>query len=137
MAKGPRGRRVAAIGSLPSRDRVRAGIAIKDAHRLEIEAAAATLPSEVALTDGRLLKFDRSIAGGVGYRCRDGMAVIASYDPSPHGLLLHISVSYADRDPRWKDLRLLRQAFFPADGPAKKTARQLRAEIRKASGGES
>lgn len=115
MTLHKKGRRVGAIGTLPSRDRVRAGIAVKDAHRDEIAAAAATLPSEVTLGDGRLLKFARSVAGGIGYRCRDGMAVIASYDPSPHGLLLHISVSYADRDPRWKDLKLLRAAFFPPD----------------------
>lgn len=111
----PRGRVPPAIGTFPSRERVRAGLAIKDAHRAEIEAAAAVLPREVTLADGRVLKLDRAVSGGNGYRCRDGMAVIASYDPSPHGLLLHLSVSYADRDPRWKDLRLLRDAFFPAD----------------------
>ncbi len=55
------------------------------------------------------------MAGGKAYRCVDGLAVIATYDPTPHGTLLHISMSYARRLPRWRDLVAVRDAFFPPD----------------------
>jgi hypothetical protein len=114
-AKRQKGRAVPVLGTSLSRERIRAGVAIKAAHQIEIEAAALSLPREVRLADGRVLVCESPVAGGNGYRCRDGMVVVASYDPSPHGLLLHISVSYKARDPTWGDLKLLRQAFFPAD----------------------
>lgn len=84
-------------------------------HEAEIRAAAATLPERVTLGDGRVLKFVKEMSGGKAYRCRDGMAAIVSYDATAHGLLLHVSISYADRDPRWRDLKAIRAAFFPAD----------------------
>ncbi len=88
-------------------------MAMAETHGAAMAEAARGLPDEVRLDDGRVLKQVKRGPLMVGYRCRDGMAVLASYDPSPHGLLLHISVSYASRDPTWRDLKLLRAAFFP------------------------
>lgn len=109
-----KGRRASAIGELPSRERVLAALTAKAEHGAAMAEAAQQLPREVKLADGRILKQTSDMAGGYAYRCRDGMVVIATYDQTPHGLLLHVSVSYADRDPRWKELKLLRAAFYPA-----------------------
>ena len=79
-------------------------------------AAAAALPRVVRLNDGRTLRALQQMTGGVGYhRTPDGMVVVASFDATPHGLLLHVSASYADHLPSWADLGLLRAAFYPAD----------------------
>lgn len=43
------------------------------------------------------------------------MIVICTLDDSPHGLLLHVSVSYQDRDPPWADLKLVKAVFFGPD----------------------
>jgi hypothetical protein len=115
MTTRQRGRAASAIGALPPRERVLTALAMKAAHGQEMADAAERLPRQLQLADGRRLKYHSPMSGGCAYQCRDGMVVIATYDPSPHGLLLHVSVSYADRDPRWKDLKLLRQAFFPDD----------------------
>lgn len=45
----------------------------------------------------------------------DDMRVIASLDETPHGKLLHVSLSYLDKDPSWAEIRAVRDAFFPAD----------------------
>ena len=103
-----------AVPSYPA-GRIEAAVAIKAEHEQAIRAALATLPRRVRLDDGRKLHMAYEVAGGLAYRCTDGMAVLASYDPTPHGMLLHVSVSYADREPRWSDLRAVRGAFFPAD----------------------
>jgi len=31
------------------------------------------------------------------------------------GELLHVSLSYADHDPTWEEIKMVRQVFFPAD----------------------
>lgn len=115
MGTRQKGRRVSALGQPPSRERVLAALAAKAEHGAAMLEAAKQLPREIQLADGRRLKYDSDMCGGYAYRCRDGMVVIASYDMTAHGLLLHVSVSYADREPRWKDLKLLRAAFYPAD----------------------
>lgn len=43
------------------------------------------------------------------------MAVIASYDATPHGRLLHVSISRQDRYPTWGEIKAVREAFFEAD----------------------
>jgi hypothetical protein len=79
--------------------------------------AISRLPLEVRLADARVLRCVQQREVQRGYRCTDGMVVLASFDPLPPDgeLLLHISVSYKARDPRWTDLKLLRAAFFPDD----------------------
>lgn len=111
----PKRERVARLTQRYPKERVAAARAIKDEHYAEIVALASTLPQIVTLPDKRVLKAIDQTSGGLGYACADGMRVIASYDPSAHGTLLHVSVSYAKRDPRWYDLKQLRQAFFPPD----------------------
>ena len=98
-----------------SPERIAQARAIKTQCQGAMEASAATLPARITLVDGRVLMRAEAFAGGYAYRCNDGLAVIASYDPTPHGTLLHLSASYAKRLPRWKDLTLLRDAFFPAN----------------------
>lgn len=72
------------------------------------------------LSDGRRLIRQRDVQSLDGlqaatWRTKDGMGVLASHDPTPNGTLLHISISYADRDPSWDDLKAVRAAFFPTD----------------------
>lgn len=95
--------------------RVQAAQELFAAHGDAMLAAAATLPRTLRLGDGRKLVVARSMSGGLAYRCADGLAVIASYDVTPHGLLLHVSMSYANRLPSWAELTLIRAAFYPPD----------------------
>lgn len=96
--------------------RVNQANALYQAHAEAIHAAIAALPERVALKDGRVLTVAERWVYQKGYRCLDGMAVVVSVDATPHGLLRHLHVRYAKKDPRWNDLKLLRAAFFPADG---------------------
>lgn len=43
---------------------------------------------------------------------RYGMKVIASMDESPHGRLLHVSLSNVKRDPSWIEIRAVKDHFF-------------------------
>jgi hypothetical protein len=42
----------------------------------------------------------------------DGLKVLASIDNTPHGKLLHVSISYSDKDPSWDIIRLVKQCIF-------------------------
>ena len=75
----------------------------------------ATLPDgNVRLSDGRVLIDRGGFGHGAHWRTRDGLLVIASMDPTPHGLLLHVSMSYSNRNPKWAEIRAVRDAFFPS-----------------------
>ena len=72
------------------------------------QTALLTLPSgDVVLSDKRWLRRGQQFPGG--------LKVIATLDPTPRGTLLHVSLSYARRDPSWDDLKQIRYAFYPAD----------------------
>lgn len=42
-----------------------------------------------------------------------GLVVLGSSDDGPHGVLLHVSLSYRDRLPPWDVVRAVREAFYP------------------------
>lgn len=43
-----------------------------------------------------------------------GFTVTATLDETPHfGTLLHVAMSYPDKDPSWREIKLVRAAFFP------------------------
>jgi hypothetical protein len=77
-----------------------------------------SLPPEfnVHLKDGRILRYHGNyplVADSRIYDCGDGLTVIASLDDTPnHGKLLHVSMSYANKNPSWEDIRCVRDAFF-------------------------
>lgn len=78
----------------------------------------ATLPeSNVHLKDGRILRYQGNFPpipkSGV-WQC-DKLRVIASLDETQHGELLHVSLSFPDRDPSWSDILNVRYAFFSDD----------------------
>lgn len=50
-----------------------------------------------------------------GYRTDDGLTVIVSRDQTPHGSLLHVSISRRDRYPTWGEIKAIREAFYDAD----------------------
>lgn len=100
---------------LSYRKRVEAATALYQARADEVHAAVALLPDQVMLKDGRVLAPIEQLPYRRTYRCIDGMTVMASVDATPHGLLRHISVSYAKKDPSWSDLRAVRAAFFSSD----------------------
>ena len=77
------------------------------------------LRSQITLADGRVLSFVQKITlpdtlnGGSAFKADDGLAVISSTDLTPRwGALLHVSMSYPDRDPDWTTIKLVRDAFF-------------------------
>jgi hypothetical protein len=110
--------REAALASLMTPDylaRVEKATELYRANAEAVHAAVAALPDRVRLADGRELVECRRLPVNVGYRCVDGMVVMASFDATPHGLLRHASISCAKRDPRYRDLKLVRDALFPAD----------------------
>jgi hypothetical protein len=85
----------------------------------------ATVPTgDLRLPDGRTLFYAGPLhlrqAGaapvhGAHWGSDEGMGVIASLDATPHGRLLHVSLSYADHLPTWDDIKAVRAAFYPAD----------------------
>lgn len=84
------------------------------------------LPSgDVRLSDGRVLRFEDGaplpaqadphtmfLASGL-WRGPKGLTVLGSVDPTPHGDLVHVSMSYRDRDPDWETIKAVRAAFYP------------------------
>lgn len=46
---------------------------------------------------------------------RNGLRVVASVDTTPHGELLHVSVSFPDHDPDWDTLRRVQECYFGPD----------------------
>lgn len=51
-----------------------------------------------------------------GYEGPKGLAVLATIDDSRSwGPLLHVSLSYSNRDPSWAEIKAAREVFFPAD----------------------
>ena len=76
----------------------------------------------VTLTDGRLLThdgdLDASAVAGVPHLTRRWrgpkfFVVLGSVDRTHHGPLLHLSVSYPTHNPSWRDLRAVRETFYP------------------------
>jgi len=49
------------------------------------------------------------------YHSGSGLALIVSVDETPHGRLLHVSMSYADHDPTWEEIKLVREAIYSPD----------------------
>lgn len=81
------------------------------------QSRRAQLPGgDVALSDGRtLLRIKSRLRSEATFTTDGGMAVIATIDNTPHGVLLHVSVSYPDHAPTWEEIRLVKSAFFGED----------------------
>lgn len=43
------------------------------------------------------------------------MRVLVSYDDTNHGTLIHVSISYPFKNPKWSEIRAVRDLFIPAD----------------------
>ncbi len=70
------------------------------------------------LADGRRLSYagPYQLRGQHGHHWRGPkrLLALATIDPTERfGPLLHVSLSYPDRDPDWPTIRLVREAFFP------------------------
>jgi hypothetical protein len=83
----------------------------------------ACIPEErdLKLADGRILAFQYrrqyEAAKNVWqfqfwWQTGDGMGVCASEDESPHGNLLHVSLSYPDHLPTWEEIKAVKGLFF-------------------------
>lgn len=44
-----------------------------------------------------------------------GLRVLVTIDPTPHGRLLHVSISHKHRYPTWEEIKAVREAIYPAD----------------------
>jgi hypothetical protein len=86
------------VPSYPA-ERLAAARAAFAQHGDAMQAAAAALPRVVRLNDGRTLRALQQMSGGLAYCTTDGLCVVASFDATAHGLLLHVSASYANRLP--------------------------------------
>ena len=62
------------------------------------------LPDGVMEQEGNLLHH---------WRGPKELIVVCSSDPTPHGRLLHVSMSYSKRDPDWAVIKAVRKVFFP------------------------
>lgn len=74
---------------------------------------APALPRRDLPLDRRVLAYQgaHSVIGD-WWATHDGLRVIASLDDTPHGLLLHVSMSYAHKNPKWSEIRAIKDAFF-------------------------
>lgn len=80
----------------------------------------------ITLTDGTHLRqrIDAGLyvhAGARAWQSKNGLRVIAGLEPyldGRFGLLLHVSLSRAERLPGWKEVKLIKDAFFGDDGEA-------------------
>jgi hypothetical protein len=97
------------------------GRAVKEiAHRGWKAPRKATLPlGNLRLPDGRLLVYQGTThdigANGAWWLTADAFKVIASMDVSRWGSVLHVSMSYPDRDPSWEDILQTRYTFYPKE----------------------
>lgn len=95
---------------------------------LDVERPMLAVPhADLRLPDGRRLrrwaegdprrpiKLPESILDHDGWDGPQRLIVIVTIDDTPHGPLLHASVSYQDRDPSWADLKAVRYLIFPRD----------------------
>lgn len=71
-------------------------------------------PNPITLASGQRLTHAGHYVGANAqvYRGDRGMLVLVSEDATPHGALLHVSVSYADRNPTWAELVDVKEQFF-------------------------
>lgn len=82
-------------------------------------------PQAIRLNDGQILRFIERVTmrdPATGTVCHalyfngpKQLKVIASIDPTPHGALLHVSLSYPNRDPSWDVIKAIRAAFYGDD----------------------
>lgn len=78
----------------------------------------ATLPAgDLRLSDGRLLRLQGPgpMPGTLWWQTPNGLRVLASRDSTQHGMLLHVSISYKNRNPSWDDIKAVRAAFYPGN----------------------
>src|SRR5262245_7367657 len=96
---------------------------------LQSQPVLAVPHADLRLADGRRLRRwlpgdprRRDVASwATGFLDLDGwdgpkrLIVIASLDVHRFGRLLHVSMSYPERDPPWSDIKAIRHLFFPND----------------------
>jgi hypothetical protein len=76
---------------------------------------------DIRLADGRRLRYERSwhpiptTIDGAAYLTPNGLRVIATLDPTRHGVLLHVSLSYRAKHPTWEEITSVKAAFFGPD----------------------
>lgn len=85
-------------------------------HKVEPRAPLPT--TDLKLADGRVLRLMGKapvVPGALAWRTENRLAAPAGVEETPHGRLLHVSMSYSSRDPSWDDIKAVRAAFYPAD----------------------
>lgn len=76
--------------------------------------------TDLRLASGRVLRYQGDFNPSVDcigayWVGPKGMTVLCTTDYTPHGILLHVSLSYPKHDPSWADIKEIRDAFFPGD----------------------
>lgn len=72
--------------------------------------------SPLVYLDTATMRLDGALQVQRRWVTQDGLRVLASVDDAdPHGELLHVSCSRADRLPSWDEVHAVRDALFPAD----------------------
>lgn len=76
---------------------------------------------DVRLSDGRRLvrqagrqwQLPADVLDAAAWEGPKRLCVLASLDDTPHGRLLHVSMSYPSKHPDWETIRAVRDAFYP------------------------
>jgi len=95
----------------------------------DIPQRAVIPDGHLRLRDGRRLRFIQRVVlrdpsgntpdmEGAWWLTSDGLKVLATMDDTPHGELLHVSISRADRYPSWEEIKVIRDAFYPETADA-------------------
>ncbi len=72
--------------------------------------------TDLRLPDGRKLHYRGPwplVPGAHQWSTGDQLRVLASVDETPHGRLMHVSLSYAHKNPKWTEIRAVRDLFIP------------------------
>lgn len=73
---------------------------------------------DVRLSNGALLRYQGPAPVAFNahrFDGKEGLRVLVSDDPTQHGTLRHVSISYPHKNPLWSEIRAIRDAFFPEE----------------------
>lgn len=85
-------------------------IKIKD-QKLQATSRISILGQPLSLAIGGIKGVSDLMLDSIAYTNKT-LVVLVSLDNTPHGILMHASISYADRDPTWDEIKSMKDAVF-------------------------
>ena len=81
------------------------------------EIALQSIPThDLRLPDGRALRYMGPwgiVPNCHRFEAKGPLRVLVSLDETPHGRLIHVSISYPQKNPLWTEIRAVRDLFIP------------------------